>query len=132
MNSKIKFKKIKWIAWFKKGWFEVILSLKSSKNFRGYMCLLKYFEFLLLNHKLKWHLLPKFFQISYKNCNRLDSHFIHTQNTLKPWRILDFSSLHFLKRLSNWNEFGIVWIHCKKMVKIYMWTMCQMEMKVTL
>jgi hypothetical protein len=35
LDSRKEFKKIKWIAWFKKGCFEAMLSLKSSKNFRG-------------------------------------------------------------------------------------------------
>jgi hypothetical protein len=35
LDSRKKFQKIKWIACFKGGCFEAILSLKSSKNFRG-------------------------------------------------------------------------------------------------
>jgi hypothetical protein len=35
LDSREKFKKIKRIACFKKGCFEAVLSLKSSKNFRG-------------------------------------------------------------------------------------------------
>jgi hypothetical protein len=35
LDLRKKFKKIKCIACFKKGCFEAVLSLKSSKNFRG-------------------------------------------------------------------------------------------------